>query len=84
LDLTVDDLPAAARWVGDDAGSAFRVAVDGVAGEDFWKKPRMDLWFFMFWVLDVDRFKAGVAAAGEDAAPLPLAIACVRERAAIC
>jgi hypothetical protein len=57
------------------------VAVDGVDGEDFWKKPRLDLWFFMFWVLDVDRFKAGVAAAeGEDAAPLPRAIACVRSK----
>lgn len=55
------------------------VAAEGVDGEDFWKKPRMDLWFFMFCVLDVERFRpleAGVVAAvGEDAAPFPLAIA---------
>lgn len=57
-----------------------RVAVDGVTGEDFWKKPRMDFWFFIFCVLEDDRFRApvvGVAATdGEDAAAaLPLAMA---------
>jgi hypothetical protein len=61
---------------GDEAGSALRAA-DGVDGEDFWKKPRIDRWFFMFCVLEVDRFSApegGVAVVGEDAAPAPLAI----------
>lgn len=61
---------------GEDAGSALR-AVDGVDGEDFWKNPRIDFWFFIFWVLDVERFSAaegGVAAEGEEAAGVPLAI----------
>lgn len=61
---------------GDEAGSGSR-APDGVDGEDFWKKPRIDRWFFIFCVLEVDRFstaEGGVAAVGEDAAPAPLAI----------
>lgn len=67
-----------ARCAGDDAGSALSrvVVAEGVEGEDFWKKPRMDRWFFMFCVLDEDRFRlleAGVVA--PDAAPVPLAIA---------
>jgi hypothetical protein len=61
---------------GDEAGSVLR-APDGADGEDFWKKPRIDRWFFMFCVLEVDRFSApegGVAVVGEDAVPAPLAI----------
>lgn len=42
----IDDLVSAARCAGDDAGSAgggaLRGAVEGVAGEDFWKKPSID------------------------------------------
>lgn len=67
-----------ARSAGEEAGSAFR-AVDGVEGEDFWKKPRMDLWFFIFCVLDVVRLSGPdegvVAMVGEEAAPFPFAIA---------
>lgn len=43
---------------------------EGVAGEDFWKKPRMDFWFFMFWVLEVVFFSAagcGGVAVGDEA-----------------
>ena len=46
-------------------------------GEDFWKKPKIDFWFFIFCVLEVDLFNAGVvseAAAGDEAAPFALAI----------
>jgi hypothetical protein len=42
----IDDLVSAARCAGDDAGSAggaaLRGAVEGVAGEDFWKNPKID------------------------------------------
>lgn len=58
-----------ARCAGEDAGPALR-AVDGVDGDDFWKNPRIDFWFFIFWVLEVDRFSApdgGVAVGGEEA-----------------
>ena len=65
------------RSAGEDAGSARRAA-DGVPGEDFWKKPRIDFWLFMFCVLDVVFFSAaegGVAAAvGEDAGGSSFAI----------
>jgi hypothetical protein len=45
-----------------------------VEGEDFWKKPRMERWLFMFWVLAEERFRpaagaaeeGGVAVGGED------------------
>lgn len=67
-----------ARSAGEEAGSALR-AVDGVEGEDFWKKPRIDFWFFIFCVLDVVRLSGPdegvVATVGEEAAPFPFAIA---------
>jgi hypothetical protein len=79
LFLLTADLTSAARCAGDDAGSAAAVAaglrwtVEGVDGEDFWKNPRIDRWFFIFCVLEVDRFKPGVvAAAGDDAAFLAI------------
>ena len=65
-------LRSEARWAGDEAGS--RVLVfDGVAGEDFWKKPRIDFWFFMFWVLEDVRFStAGGVAEGDDSEALAI------------
>jgi len=36
-----------ALWAGDEAGSRGLV-LDGVAGDDFWKNPKMDFWLFMF------------------------------------
>jgi hypothetical protein len=68
--LTVDGRDSDAPWAGEDMGSAIRV--EGVDGEDFWKNPRIDFWFFIFCVLDVD-FLSGVAAGGEEAG-CPLAI----------
>jgi hypothetical protein len=47
-----------------------------VAGDDFWKKPRIDFWLFIFWVLEVVRFSAavgGVPAVGDEAASLAIA-----------
>jgi hypothetical protein len=61
---------SAALWAGDEACSPLRV--EGVDGDDFWKNPRIDFWFFMFWVLGFDRF-SGVAAGGDEASG-PLAI----------
>lgn len=37
---------ADALGAGEDAGSALRV--EGVDGEDFWKNPSIDFWFFIF------------------------------------
>jgi hypothetical protein len=44
-----------------------------VEGEDFWKKPRMERWLFMFCVLAEERFRpaagaaeGGVVVGGED------------------
>lgn len=74
--LALDVRCSEALWAGEEAGSALR-AVEGVEGEDFWKKPRMDFWLRMFWALEVVRFNApegGVAVVGEDAAGAPLAI----------
>lgn len=48
---------------------------EGVAGEDFWKNPRMDFWFFMFCVLEVVFFSAagcGGVAVGDEAEPLAI------------
>jgi hypothetical protein len=49
-------------------------AGEGVDGDFDWKNPRIDLWFFIFWVLEVDFFRADAAAGvdafgGDDAAP---------------
>jgi hypothetical protein len=46
--------------------------VEGVDGDDFWKNPRIDFWFFIFCVLEVDRF-SGVSEGGDEAGG-PLAI----------
>lgn len=50
------------------------MAEEGVAGEDFWKNPRIDFWFFMFWVLDVVRLSAveGGVPVGDDASALAM------------
>lgn len=63
-----------ALCAGDDAGSRVRL-LEGVAGEDFWKKPRIDFWVRMFWVLGVARLSAGDDAADGDEAD-GLAIFC--------
>ena len=57
-----------ALCAGEDAGSRVRL-FEGVAGEDFWKKPRIDFWVRMFWVLGVVRLSAGDgdAADGDEA-----------------
>lgn len=57
-----------ALCAGDDAGSRVRL-LEGVAGEDFWKKPRIDFWLRIFWVLGVVRLSAGEgdAADGDEA-----------------
>lgn len=62
-----------ARWAGDDAGSR-GLADEGVAGDDFWKKPRIDFWLFMFWVLEVVRFSAveGGVPVGDEASALAI------------
>jgi hypothetical protein len=60
-----------ALWAGDDTGSRERFA-DGVAGDDFWKKPRMDFWLRMFCVFGVARFKAGDDAGGDEAVGLAM------------
>ena len=63
-----------ARWAGDDAGSRGLV-LEGVAGDDFWKNPRIDFWLFMFWALDVVRFSAdGGVPVGEEASPLAIVV----------
>jgi hypothetical protein len=62
-----------AFWAGEDAGS--RVCLlDGVAGDDFWKNPRMDFWLFMFWALEVVFFRAaeGGVAEGDSADALAI------------
>jgi hypothetical protein len=65
-----------ARCAGDEAGSrGFALTLEGVAGDDFWKNPRMDFWLFMFWALEVVRFNAeeGVPV-GEEASPLAIVV----------
>lgn len=66
-----------ARCAGEDAGSrGLALALDGVAGEDFWKKPRMDFcWLFIFWALEVVRFNAeGGVPVGDEASPLAIMV----------
>jgi hypothetical protein len=47
--------------------------LDGVAGDDFWKNPRMDFWFFMFCVLEDVRFRAaGGVAVGDESEPFAI------------
>lgn len=61
-----------ARWAGDEAGSR-GLPLDEVAGDDFWKNPRMDFWFFMFCALEDVRFKAaGGVAVGDEAEPFAI------------
>lgn len=63
--LTVLAPRSDAFWAGDDAGSR-ALLLDGVAGDDFWKNPRMDFWLFMFWALEVVFFSAEVGVAEGD------------------
>lgn len=63
-----------ARWAGEEAGSRVFLS-EGVTGEDFWKNPRIDFWFFMFWVLDVVFFSTagcGGVAVGDEAEALAI------------
>lgn len=61
-----------AFWAGEDAGSR-ALLLDGVAGDDFWKKPRIDFWLFMFWALEVVFFRAeGGVAEGDSAEALAI------------
>lgn len=70
------DRSCEALCAGEDAGSALLRCVfagEGVDG-DLEKNPRIDFWFFIFWVLAVDFFKADAAAGvdalgGDEAAP---------------
>lgn len=65
-----------ARWAGEEAGSrGFALALEGVAGDDFWKNPRIDFWLFMFWALGVVRFNAEDGGpVGEEASPLAIVV----------
>jgi hypothetical protein len=57
-----------------DRGSGRVDVLEAVLGV-FWKNPSKVFWFFMFWVFEVDFFKAGVGVAGNGAAARALSLA---------
>jgi hypothetical protein len=57
-----------------DRDSGRSDALEAVLGV-FWKNPSKVFWFFMFWVLELDFFKAGVGVAGMAAAARALSLA---------
>jgi hypothetical protein len=72
-----------ALCAGEEAGSRVRFE-DGVAGEDFWKNPRMDFWLRMFCVFGVARFSAGDDAGGDEADALAIIIYNIEQLSILC